>query len=216
MFTKRSQTIRENRDRLFRDMLSYPERSIITRLLEKRLEVQVIDDRAINQVIATQLILSHLSEFDTSGQIHYRQYHRFVNRDSLKDSTPQVISELSSNLGLASVVLIAMFLGNRFILGVVFRGGLTWILAGLALVHRNGKPCGRLWCGVRAVVVWIPIMAVSLALIFVQVNGPTWVLTRLFLVITIVVMCIAYSIIAIRNPSRPIQDRIMGTQIVPT
>src|SRR5581483_7097255 len=39
------------------------------------------------------------------------------------------------------------------------RGGLSWRIAGLALVRPDGRPASRLQCAWRAVLVWFPLTA---------------------------------------------------------
>ena len=120
-------------------------------------------------------------------------------------------------LGLSSGVLILMgiFMVNRVVCALIFRGGLSWLLAGVTLVQSNGQPCGRFRCAVRSVVVWLPLMLLCLLLLFVQSEFPKWVAVRVVLTFALLALLMSYVVIAIRYPSRPPQDRLMGTHIVP-
>jgi hypothetical protein len=118
-------------------------------------------------------------------------------------------------MAIALSVGIVAFLANRFLLAVIFRGGLTWLLAGLTIVANDGPPAGRVWCGLRALAVWTPLVLVVALLVAVQFYVPTALVLRVLVVIALAATCIGYAVVAIRQPSRPPQDRLMGTHIVP-
>ncbi|MFO0936868.1 MAG: protein kinase [Gemmataceae bacterium] len=116
---------------------------------------------------------------------------------------------------LFALIFLMVFLINRFVCAFLFRGGFSWLLMGISLIDRRGQPCNRLRCGVRALAVWAPISLLCLLLLFVEYEFPIWIAVRVFLVMTLLVTLMSYVVIAIRYPSRPPQDRLMGTYIMP-
>jgi hypothetical protein len=117
---------------------------------------------------------------------------------------------------LGSVYLLAgIFLVNRVVCALAFRGGLSWALTGLTLVTNDGRPCGRLLCAARSLAVWVPVIALGLIAAHVQYEFPTWVTLRVVLTVLLIALIIAYAVVAVRYPSRPPHDRLLGTHIVP-
>ena len=112
-------------------------------------------------------------------------------------------------------ILAGIFLVNRVICAFVFRGGLSWALAGLTIVTSAGRPCGRLMCAARSLIVWGPVVAWGFLVATVQYELPTWVTLRVVLTVMYLVLLITYAVVAVRSPTRPPQDRLLGTHIVP-
>jgi hypothetical protein len=96
-----------------------------------------------------------------------------------------------------------------------FRGGLALSLAGITLVRPDGRKAGRFRCAVRELLVWLPITLLLLACMWVQTAFPQLVAVRTGLWLTAALLLPVYVMLALRNPSRPPQDRIMGTHLVP-
>jgi hypothetical protein len=96
-----------------------------------------------------------------------------------------------------------------------FRGGLAMVLAGITLVRSDGRKAGRLRCAVRELLVWLPVTAVLLASMWVQAVAPDLVALRTGLWLVAGLMLPVYVVIALKDPVRPPQDRIMGTYLVP-
>lgn len=98
---------------------------------------------------------------------------------------------------------------------VVFRGGLSFWFAGLTLVRTDGRPAGRLRCGVREWLVWLPFTAFLFASLFIQYKFPSLVTLRtacwLVAAFTLPVMVA----IALRKPAQGPHDRLLGTHVVP-
>ncbi|HET6574770.1 MAG TPA: hypothetical protein VFG68_14290, partial [Fimbriiglobus sp.] len=96
-----------------------------------------------------------------------------------------------------------------------FRGGLALSLAGITLVRPDGRRAGRFRCAVRELLVWLPITLLLLASMWVQTVFPAQVALRTGLWLTAALLLPVYVMIALRNPTHPPQDRIMGTHLVP-
>jgi serine/threonine protein kinase len=163
------------------------------------------------------LTMSQFDERDMSFQIaeELKESHKRVIKGRTQ-SEPEAISPLRIK-GLSGLILFltGLFLANRVISAFVFRGGLSWLLTGVTLVQADGRPCSRLRCVMRALVVWLPVLAFCLFLWFVQTQWPHWVAIRVMLTIMLALLLIGYVAVAIRYPSQPPQDRLLGTHIVP-
>jgi hypothetical protein len=113
------------------------------------------------------------------------------------------------------------------VLAVVLRGGLLFTVFGLSLVRRDGERAGRLRCGLRALVAWLPLLGLLLlgaVATGVQVSvgsaslrppvtqglsAGTW--QRLALV----ALALAGAAYAVWRPARGLAERITGTVLVP-
>jgi hypothetical protein len=97
----------------------------------------------------------------------------------------------------------------------VFRGGLSMALTGLALVRSDGRRAYRRQCAVRTAAVWLPVVALLVASVWLQVYHPEQVHTYLALWLVAVGLMPVYVVVALRYPDRPPQDRLVGTTLVP-
>ncbi|QEL16215.1 protein kinase domain-containing protein [Limnoglobus roseus] len=111
-----------------------------------------------------------------------------------------------------------------FILGVAFafaafafafRGGVSYLLAGIALVGRDGRAAPRWACALREFLIWLPLFVVLVLNIGIQANHPDWLVVRLALVVLTVVVLLAYLLVGLRYSSRGPHDELMGTYMVP-
>ena len=98
---------------------------------------------------------------------------------------------------------------------VVFRGGLSMALTGVALVRADGRKATRRQCALRAFLVWLPVTGLLMASIWVQVRHPEWAYTHAGLWLLAAALLPVYVVVALKNPARPPQDRIAGTHLVP-
>ena len=101
------------------------------------------------------------------------------------------------------------------IAAVVFRGGLSMILTGLAVVRADGRKAGRWQCAVRAVVVWLPVTLLLLASAWLQYVAYQHPYLYVALWLLAVALLPVYLVVALRYPDRPPQDRVAGTYLVP-
>lgn len=97
----------------------------------------------------------------------------------------------------------------------IFRGGLSMQIAGVTLVRQNGQRSGRFRCVLREWLVWLPLVLLLEICLWVQAYHPTMVIFRTGLWLSGFGLLLLYVVIALRDPARPIQDRIMGTHLVP-
>ncbi|MFO0850152.1 MAG: protein kinase [Gemmataceae bacterium] len=98
---------------------------------------------------------------------------------------------------------------------LVLRGGVAWSLAGLTLVRADGRRAGRLRWAVRELLVWLPFTLTMLAGLWLQATVPTWVFARTAVWLVGLLLLPVYVWLALREPARPPQDRVMGTYLVP-
>lgn len=97
----------------------------------------------------------------------------------------------------------------------VLRGGLSLLLAGIALVRADGGKATRRQCALRSAVVWFPITALLYGSAAVQVFAPERAYAALGLEVLALALLPVYVAIALRFPSRAPQDRVTGTYLVP-
>jgi uncharacterized RDD family membrane protein YckC len=107
----------------------------------------------------------------------------------------------------------------------VFRGGVSYLLTGLALVGSDGRPASRLRCAWRAVLVWLPLTAMMLEALL--LNGWYWSaamenLSRPWMLWgaeafrwSALGLLATYALLAIRSPEQSLHDRMAGTYLVP-
>ncbi len=97
----------------------------------------------------------------------------------------------------------------------VFRGGISYQLAGLTLVRATGQPAGRFRSFFRELLIWPPLFGLLASLLWLSALHPEAIMTRLVLSVSAVVLILVYVILGIRYPGRLPHDRIMGTYVVP-
>jgi len=98
---------------------------------------------------------------------------------------------------------------------VIFRGGLSMIVTGIAAVTTDGRPAARWRCAVREAVGWLPLLAVLLAAAWVQYAVPQYVFARTFLWLLAVAVLPLSVAVAVRDPRRAPHDRLLRTHLVP-
>jgi hypothetical protein len=109
----------------------------------------------------------------------------------------------------------------------IVRGGITFRLAGIALVRKSGKPAWRLQCAWRALLVWLPLMVCLLLCVGLDdwywsgwtpgasPNG-AWKLWVSWIFWWLAVLILPAGIwLAVRNPPQGPQDRLAGCYLVP-
>ncbi|MBN9118132.1 MAG: protein kinase [Planctomycetes bacterium] len=113
------------------------------------------------------------------------------------------------------IVLYGTILLGMVLLAVVLRGGISLMLAGIAVVRADGRPAYRRQCAARAVLVWFPVLGLLFGSATVQAFAPQDVYLALGLWLVAVVLLPVYVFLALRYPTRPPHDRITGTFLVP-
>jgi hypothetical protein len=117
---------------------------------------------------------------------------------------------------LSSAVIVAALLLPAFVaFALVFRGGLSFVLAGLTIVRRDGRRAGRLRCGLRELLAWMPLFAVLLTCVWIQAIWPGWGFQRVFVTVVSIGALVASVAVALWYPECGPQDRIAGTYLVP-
>jgi hypothetical protein len=104
-----------------------------------------------------------------------------------------------------------LFIGSA----VALRGGLSLRLAGLALVRADGRDAGRLRCGWRVFVAWLPVVAVLLPIVWLDLRRPDLLWLWPILQGTALLLLVANAALALRFPRRSYPDWLAGTYVVP-
>lgn len=128
---------------------------------------------------------------------------------------PKVPHNIHKGMSWTVYVLASVMLAGFMIFAILFRGGLSYLLAGLAIVRQNGLPAERWRCAVRELLAWIPIMACVLLAVGLQTIWPYSFTVRLVAIITVLVGFLASIIVTVRAPDRGPHDRMLGTTVVP-
>jgi hypothetical protein len=122
----------------------------------------------------------------------------------------------SAVIGLVFACVIAQWPLVWFpLFALMFRGGIARWVAGLAFVRRDGRPASVWVCGLRALLAWLPLLAVLLAVIALQVYQPYWVYTRTVLWLFGFVLLGLMVFAALRRPDQTPLDRLFRMYIVP-
>jgi uncharacterized RDD family membrane protein YckC len=107
---------------------------------------------------------------------------------------------------------------------LLWRGGLSLRIAGLALVWADGQQAGRFRCAARALLVWLPVVGLLLAgvaadLWYWQLDEGRplrWLLGLLWYAWWAgLALLFVYPLLALWHPSRGPHDRLAGTWVVP-
>ncbi|MCE9563879.1 MAG: protein kinase [Planctomycetes bacterium] len=114
------------------------------------------------------------------------------------------------------IVVLVLIPVGLVIGGAVLRGGLSMLVAGIAVVRADGQRASHQLCGLRAFV-WLPVAALLFAAAWLQVLDPeperVYAAAGLWLVA--IALLAVYVVIALRYPDRPPHDRLTGTYLVP-
>ena len=199
-----------------REVLTAPERALLTRIEEGLSFKMFNEDKrdSLNPFMLDEVAIEIREAFRQSQGDPTRpdQDLEPVRNDGSESKSTKIVAKA---LSFTALGFLAYFLVNRILLAFLFRGGVSWLLTGITLVQSDGSPCGRLRCALRALIVWLPIVLILLLLWFVQYEFPHWVVVRVLLTILLVLALVSYVVIAVRYPSQPPQDRFLGTHIVP-
>jgi hypothetical protein len=126
--------------------------------------------------------------------------------------------------GTAFLIMVAGFPTAWVVSALIFRGGFTYFVMGLALVRFDGRRASRLRCAWRSFLVWAPLtllllLAVALEIQTWQPNVSDtakywlhWLIE--FLRWFSLGLIILYPVLALRSPGRGFHDRLAGTWLV--
>jgi uncharacterized RDD family membrane protein YckC len=95
------------------------------------------------------------------------------------------------------------------------RGGFSFLILGIVIVDRNGRPVRRRTAALRTLAVWLPIALLLCASAWVQVHYPAMVNLHSMLWFVALLLLPVYLGVALAQPHRPPQDRLFGTVLVP-
>jgi hypothetical protein len=123
------------------------------------------------------------------------------------------------------VYLVAACLFAAVLTGLLARGGVTFLMAGIRVVRRDGRPASRLQCAGRALLAWTPLAAMLLLAVgldawqlatWQRLGGRAW-LTALagaawWAAVGVLPLQAA---LALWSPDRSWHDRLAGTFLVP-
>jgi hypothetical protein len=132
-------------------------------------------------------------------------------RGEVPDALPE---KLRPALGLV-LVLLALVPLLSVVAAVVFRGGLSLRLAGLALVRAGGRDALRVQCAWRGAVVWLPMVAAVVPVMCIDL----WRLDLLWLGpilqgLAVLLLAVPAALV-LRIPRRSLSDWLAGTYVVP-
>lgn len=133
-----------------------------------------------------------------------------TRRPSTSTSPPQWRFQRPELLAVVLAVPLALALG-----AAIFRGGLSFMLAGLVLIRADGRRASRRQCGLRAALVWLPVAALLFASAVLQAYQPRQAYLAATLWLAAAALLPIYMLIALRFPTRSPQDRVVGTYLVP-
>ncbi len=114
----------------------------------------------------------------------------------------------------SSVINLVFVLGLSLFAGF-FRGGVSYLLSGIALVRADGQPAERWRCALRELIIWSPFLFLNLMNIWIQSFHPEWIRVRSAFGVLTLIMIFAYFVIGLRYPSQGPHDRLVGTHMVP-
>lgn len=132
------------------------------------------------------------------------------------DKSP--VSRSNSPWGTGFVTVVAVFVAMLLglVLGAaVWRGGLSLMLAGIAIVRADGQQAFRSQCALRSAIVWLPVAALLFVVSVLQTYAPTQSYFAAGLWLLALALLPLYVFLALRDPTRPPQDRMVGTYLVP-
>lgn len=95
------------------------------------------------------------------------------------------------------------------------RGGFSFLILGIGIVDRNGRPVRRRTAALRALAVWLPIALLLCASAWVQARYSGMVNLHSMLWFVALLLLPVYVGVALAQPHRPPQDRLFGTMLVP-
>ncbi len=131
-----------------------------------------------------------------------------------KSAKGGVASPWSTEAGPVWVILCAVPLVWVLTAGVL-RGGATMLLTGIAVVRGDGRRASRRQCALRALLVWLPVAGLLAGSVWVQAYHPRNTGGAVALWLIAAALLPVYVVVALSNPSRPPQDRLAGTYLVP-
>ena len=130
---------------------------------------------------------------------------------------PQPDVRTHMNVGVLLVCAVPMV-----VLALALQGSAWLQLFGIAIQRSNGQPAGGLRCGVRAAVLWLPLLPI-LRVLFIEVGptrltygfdtGDSWLMAAVFpAALACLVGSASYALV---KPERSVPDLVCGTHLTP-
>ncbi len=117
---------------------------------------------------------------------------------------------------LGMIVLTIIFVPVLLVVtGMIFRGGMSLRLADLALVRSGGRDALRLQCAWRVIVVWLPVVALLLPIVWIDLRRVDLLWLCPILQGLALLFLAAHGALALRFPRRSLPDWLAGTWVVP-
>lgn len=167
-----------------------------------------------------QFLLNQAEKLDTDDSAREAGYPMQVRKAVIwagaADGTPraQSLSPWQSDSGIILLIVVGIPTA-MVIVATIVRGSVSMLLTGIAIVQANGLPATRRQCALRAALVWLPLVALLLGTASLQIWAPELVYLALGLWLLAIALVPIYVVIALRYPSRPPQDYLCGTYLVP-
>lgn len=140
---------------------------------------------------------------------------RSMNALDSSTDDPRVMRLIRNGMVRFGIVVVFSFPLAWAAFAFAFRGGLTMKIAGVTLVTAKGRLAPRWRCAVRELVVWSPLVAFLVATLVLQESYPGWVFLRTATLLLALLVLPVYLVVALRQPTHPPQDRLLGTYLVP-
>jgi hypothetical protein len=132
------------------------------------------------------------------------------------ENTPRGKSTTPWRTEAVPIFVILLAIPVTLVIGAaILRGGVSMMLAGIALVRADGRKATRRQCALRAALVWLPVAGLLFAAAAIQAIAPERVYFATALWLLAVALLPVYVVVALRFPTQPPQDRVTGTYLVP-
>jgi hypothetical protein len=138
-----------------------------------------------------------------------------LSRAQREERQQQEISSIRGLVRMWTLVVTGILLAAFVVFALLFRGGLSFVLAGLTLVRRDGRKAGRFRCAFRELLAWVPLIAVLVGCVWIQATWPWWGFGRVVVTVASAAALVAAVAVAVRFPECGPHDRLAGTYVVP-
>ncbi|MCS6977222.1 MAG: protein kinase [Gemmatales bacterium] len=124
-------------------------------------------------------------------------------------------------IALLTILATLIIVAGWIVWSMIFRGGLSFGMMGLALVDSRGRPASVWRCGLRSLIVWGPIVLVLLLSLWMPMlmdpERPHGWLEKSWITGwgIVVALLLVYGALTLNYPSRSVHDYLAGTYVVP-
>jgi hypothetical protein len=192
------------------DFIPHVRRRRELREADETLEVH----RRPGEAFAVEVTVPELSPLDWDGTMTADRLKEVAARARGEDPAGSPEQRLRGAL-VALAVPLTLLPAGLLLSALAWRGGLSLRLAGLALVRGSGRDALRMQCAWRAAVVWVPVLAVLLPVIWIDLYRPDLVWAAPLMQGLAVLLLVTHGVLALRFPRRAPPDWLAGTHLVP-